>query len=70
MVGVPDYDMGELVHAVVSFREPCPSAAELDKYARDRLAGYKCPRTYEFTPRSPEGRRRQGPSITPTTKAS
>ena len=50
VVGVPDYDMGELVHAIVSFREPCPSAAELDKYARDRLAGYKCPRTYGFTP--------------------
>jgi bile acid-coenzyme A ligase len=49
VVGTPDYDMGELVHAVVSVGDDGPTAAELDKYARERLAGYKCPRTYEFT---------------------
>jgi bile acid-coenzyme A ligase len=49
VVGTPDYDMGELVHAIVSVEDGGPTAAELDKYVRERLAGYKCPRTYAFT---------------------
>ena len=49
VVGTPDYDMGELVHAIVSVEDGGPTAAELDKYVRGRLAGYKCPRSYAFT---------------------
>lgn len=49
VIGTPDYDMGELVHAIVVVEAGGPSAAVLDVYARERLSGYKCPRTYEFT---------------------
>ena len=49
VVGTPDYDMGELVHAIVSVGNGGPTAAELDLYVRERLTGYKCPRTYAFT---------------------
>lgn len=49
VIGTPDYDMGELVHAIVSVEKDGPKAAELDAYVRARLSGYKCPRSYEFT---------------------
>ncbi|MDB5579271.1 MAG: hypothetical protein JWR80_4447 [Bradyrhizobium sp.] len=49
VIGTPDYDMGELVHAIVFVEGGGPTADELDKYVRERLAGYKCPRSYEFT---------------------
>lgn len=52
VIGVPDEEWGESVHAVV---EPVdgytPSdalAAELIDYCRERLAKYKCPRSLEF----------------------
>ncbi|WP_229376785.1 AMP-binding enzyme [Streptomyces spirodelae] len=68
LVGVPDAEMGESVHAVV---QPEPEAApgagvtgvelerELLAYVREHLAGYKVPRTVEFTdrlPRTPTGK--------------
>ncbi len=49
VVGIPDYDMGQLVHAIVTVDCDGLEEAELDAYVRARLAGYKCPRTYEFT---------------------
>jgi long-chain acyl-CoA synthetase len=50
--GVPNPDMGEEVKALVEpAAEVEPSedlAAELVAFCRERLAGYKCPRTVEF----------------------
>ncbi|MFI8853087.1 hypothetical protein ACIGW3_23265 [Streptomyces sp. NPDC053499] len=72
VIGVPDAEMGESVHAVV---QPEPEAApgagtagvelerELLAYLRERLAGYKVPRSVEFTerlPRTPTGKLAKG----------
>ncbi|MFI8853013.1 acyl-CoA synthetase [Streptomyces sp. NPDC053499] len=61
--GVPHDDWGEEVKAVV---EPAPGrlpgprlAAEILEHCAGRLAGYKCPRTVDFTdemPRDPNGK--------------
>ncbi len=55
--GVPNDEYGEEVKAVVQPADrvtPGPDlAAELIKYCRSRLAGYKCPRTIEFDPELP-----------------
>ena len=61
--GIPDPDWGEQVKAVV---EPAPGASsgpelerELIEFCRERLAGYKCPRTVDFIeamPREPTGK--------------
>jgi long-chain acyl-CoA synthetase len=61
--GVPNEEWGEEVKAVV---EPAPGRAasdalreELLAHCRERLAGYKCPRTLDFTsalPRDPNGK--------------
>jgi len=49
--GVPDADMGESVHAAVALRAGVGWSPELeaglDRWCRDRLAGYKRPRSYE-----------------------
>jgi long-chain acyl-CoA synthetase len=49
VIGVPDADMGEALHALVvpaAGGPPLPS--ELDAFCRVRLAGPKCPRSYEL----------------------
>jgi long-chain acyl-CoA synthetase len=59
--GVPDEEMGESLLAVVQVD---PSGApvtesDLDRWCRDHLAGYKCPRAFEFIaemPRDPSGK--------------
>jgi long-chain acyl-CoA synthetase len=63
VVGVPDDDWGEAVRAVVQpAAGRCPDAAlaaELAAHCRAHLAGYKCPRSVEFTdelPRLPTGK--------------
>ena len=51
VIGVPDADMGEALHALVVpavSGHPSPGAAELDGFCRGRLAAPKCPRSYEF----------------------
>lgn len=52
VIGVPDAEWGEQVKAVVELvdgRAPSPELAEeLIRFCRDRLAGYKCPRTVDF----------------------
>ena len=57
VIGVPNEEWGEEVKAVV---EPQPGvsatddlAAELIEFARERMAGYKVPRTVDFTDRLP-----------------
>jgi long-chain acyl-CoA synthetase len=50
VVGAPNSEMGEEVKALVVPRSvgAPPDAADLDRFCRVRLAGFKCPRSYEF----------------------
>ncbi|WP_128376333.1 AMP-binding protein [Streptomyces cavernae] len=50
VIGVPDADFGESLRALVVAAADEPSAEELDRFCRERLAAYKCPRAYEFVP--------------------
>src|ERR1043166_8429120 len=57
VVGVPDDEWGESVKAVVELddgRMPSDElAAELIAFCRERLAGFKCPRSVDFRPGLP-----------------
>jgi bile acid-coenzyme A ligase len=65
VIGVPDDEWGERVHAVVqpaNVAEP-PSVEELRTHCRGRLAAYKVPKTVELVtalPRSDAGKIRRG----------
>ncbi|MGA0708928.1 MAG: class I adenylate-forming enzyme family protein [Steroidobacteraceae bacterium] len=49
VVGMPDEHWGEsLVAFVVRRQGSCTPPAEFERHCRDRLAGYKVPRRYEF----------------------
>jgi acyl-CoA synthetase (AMP-forming)/AMP-acid ligase II len=49
VIGVPDAEWGERVHAVVVLQPGAgASAEELRSHCKDRIAGYKAPRTVEF----------------------
>jgi long-chain acyl-CoA synthetase len=60
VIGVPDEKWGEAVKAVVvPAAGSQPTEAELIAYARDRLAGYKLPKSVDFIeslPRTPSGK--------------
>jgi len=52
VIGVPNAEMGEEVKALLVPRNPAapPSTDELNQFCRQHLAGYKCPRSWEFRP--------------------
>lgn len=55
--GVPDDEMGQSVKAVIQMVDPADAntdvAEELLRWLRERLAGYKCPRSISFEARLP-----------------
>jgi long-chain acyl-CoA synthetase len=60
IIGVPDVKWGEAVKAiVVPAAGTAPTEAELIAYARERLAGFKLPKSVDFAetlPRNPSGK--------------
>ena len=76
VLGVPDLEMGEQVKAVIQVNVPVRAetavpmeasaelAGRLAAYCRKHLAGFKCPRSFEFTAgelRTPAGKIRREP---------
>jgi bile acid-coenzyme A ligase len=51
VVGLPDADLGQRIHAIVEVRPglPAPGCAELLEFLAERLVSYKRPRSIEFT---------------------
>jgi bile acid-coenzyme A ligase len=47
VIGLPDEEYGNVVHAIVQTAEPL-TATQVEEFLRARLAKYKRPRTYEF----------------------
>jgi bile acid-coenzyme A ligase len=47
VIGLPDEDLGQRVHAIVDAPSP-PAEAELRSHLARRIAGYKVPRSFEF----------------------
>lgn len=53
VVGLPDETWGQRVGALVVAHGATPTVEELETHCRDRLAGYKCPRTIGFAEKLP-----------------
>lgn len=50
VIGAPNEEMGEEVLAIIVAKDVSapPTSEELDAFCRERIAGYKCPRVYDF----------------------
>ena len=58
-IGVPDEKTGEAVKLVVVRKDPALTAEQIQDYCRDKLTGYKHPRSIEFRdelPKTPVGK--------------
>jgi bile acid-coenzyme A ligase len=69
VIGLPDAEWGKRVHAIVQPRDAIhpPSAEDLNHHARERLAPYKVPKSYELVaelPRDPSGKVRRSQLVT------
>ena len=65
VIGLPDDDLGQVVHAIV---QPAPGLDDVDlddlrRHLAERLVRYKQPRTFELVARAAARRRRQGPAL-------
>ena len=65
VIGLKDDDLGRRVHAIVELTGSVTptTEVELDMHVRSLIAGYKIPRSYEFTkalPRDEAGKIRRG----------
>jgi bile acid-coenzyme A ligase len=49
VIGLPDDDLGNTVHAIVEADEAAVPRAELLAFVGERLARYKVPRSLEYT---------------------
>jgi acyl-CoA synthetase (AMP-forming)/AMP-acid ligase II len=60
VIGIPNEEWGEQVHAVVQLKDGATSSSEeLEALCREHLAGYKVPRSFEFRdslPRTESGK--------------
>ena len=66
VVGLPDQKWGERVHAVVVLRDgAAASEAELLDWCRDRIAGYKRPRSCSLPARGGDAAHRHGQDPAP-----
>ena len=52
VIGVPNTEMGEELKALIVLEDgvEAPTPEALDAFCREELAGYKCPRSYDFVP--------------------
>jgi fatty-acyl-CoA synthase len=53
VIGIPDPDWGEAVHAVVTVRSPDLAEEDVIAYCRDKLAGYMRPKSVEIVDEMP-----------------
>ena len=54
VIGVPDPQWGERVHAVVVLKPGAQATAEeLREHSKTLIGGYKCPRSVDFVPALP-----------------
>lgn len=75
VIGVPDEEWGESLHAFVQVSSRL-KAEQIDAFLRERIAGYKVPRSWEFVsalPRSDDGKLRKSsllpkPNSVPTSR--
>ena len=70
VIGLPDDDLGNRIHAIVHTDDGTPiEIDELRDHLAERLVRYKIPRTLRVHDRAPPRRRRQAPPLRPPRRA-